>query len=52
LINVLVFTQIAQPWSFLSSHPLFGYNIIIHIIKILINFHLMSCWHMSLPRLG
>jgi hypothetical protein len=20
-----VFTQTAQPWSFLSSHPLFGY---------------------------
>ncbi len=26
LINVLVFTQTAQPWSFLSSHPLFGYS--------------------------
>jgi hypothetical protein len=21
-----VFTQTAQPWSFLSSHPLFGYS--------------------------
>jgi len=28
LINVLVFTQTAQPWSFLSSHPLFGYKAI------------------------